>query len=73
MEEDIIEEVFSGFCRTCNRGQTVTCEFVKGSGGICLEQADCAYEHCIHAGSCEVARQIRDYMGIAENGSGSAV
>lgn len=61
IEENIIEEIFSGFCRTFNQGQTVTCEFVKTPEGICLEQADCAYENCIHRGSCEIAKQIREF------------
>lgn len=26
---EIREEIFSGFCIACNRGQTVTCEFEK--------------------------------------------
>ena len=27
MEQMIREEIFSGFCRTCNQAQMVTCEF----------------------------------------------
>jgi hypothetical protein len=60
--EEIMEEFISGFCRTFNQGQTVTCEFVNRGDGIELLEADCAYDKCIHKGSCEVARQIREIV-----------
>lgn len=59
VNQAIREEVFSGFCRTYNQAQTVTCEFEKK--GDCLEmvEVDCGYKKCIHRGSCEIAKQIR--------------
>lgn len=59
MEE---EYIFSGFCRTFNQGQTVTCEFEEKEGRIELLEADCAYARCIHRGSCQIARQIREIL-----------
>lgn len=59
MEDDIIEMIFSGFCRTYNQGNMVTCEFRRNQGALLLEDADCAYDQCIHKGSCEVAKQIQ--------------
>lgn len=59
---DETEYIFSGFCRTFNQGQTVTCEFEEKDGKLELCEVDCAYKKCIHKGSCEIARQIREIM-----------
>lgn len=59
VEQAIREETFSGFCRTYNQSQTVTCEFTEAEEGLELTEVDCGYRRCIHRGSCEVARQIR--------------
>lgn len=59
---DETEYIFSGFCRTFNQGQTVTCEFEERDNMIELSEVDCAYERCIHKGSCEVAKQIREIL-----------
>lgn len=63
--EDIIEEFISGFCRTGNQGRTVTCEFTKKDGEIQLEEVDCMYEKCIHKASCQIAKQIREFMNCS--------
>lgn len=60
--DEIQEEIFSGFCRTCNQGQTVTCEFILEEGAYVLESVDCAFERCIHTASCEIAKQIREKL-----------
>ena len=57
MEEDR-EYIFSGFCRTFNQSQIVTCEVGCVDNRLILESVDCAYNKCLHKGSCEVARQI---------------
>ena len=59
VEQAIREEIFFGFCRTYNQAQTVTCEFTETEEGLDLTEVDCGYRRCIHQGSCEVARQIR--------------
>ena len=59
MEQAIREAIFSGFCRTYNQAQTVTCEFTETEEGLELTEVDCGYRRCSHRGSCEVARQIR--------------
>lgn len=59
VEQAIREEIFSGFCRTYNQAQTVTCEFAETEEGLELTEVDCGYRRCINRGSCEVARQIR--------------
>ncbi|NCB94149.1 MAG: hypothetical protein EOM40_16560 [Clostridia bacterium] len=62
MGDNTIEEIFSGFCRTFNQGQTVTCEFVSKEGHMVLSEVDCAYGRCIHKASCEVAKQIQGML-----------
>ena len=37
MEEEIIEINLSGFCRTCNSMQTVTCEYIPTESGRKLD------------------------------------
>lgn len=66
MKEEIREEVFSGFCRTYNQAQTVTCEFLQGEQAWSLMEVDCGYRRCIHKGSCEVAKQIRQMEETGE-------
>lgn len=58
-----LEYIFSGFCRTFNQSQTVTCEFEEKEGKVELSEVDCAYDRCIHRGSCQIAKQIREVLG----------
>ena len=58
---EIREEIFSGFCIVCNRGQTVTCEFQEIQVNWELEEIDCGYETCIHKGSCQIVTQVRAF------------
>ena len=58
---EIREEIFSGFCIACNRGQTVTCEFQEIQGKWELEEIDCGYETCIHKGRCQIGTQVRGF------------
>lgn len=57
------EYLFSGFCRTYNQGQTVTCEISETNAGRVLEYVDCNYEKCVHRGNCQIALQIREILG----------
>ena len=40
VEQAIREEIFSGFCRTYNQAQTVTCEFTGTEEGLELTEVD---------------------------------
>lgn len=64
------EYIFSGFCRTFNQAQTVTCEFTEGENGLEIFEVDCAYDKCIHKGSCQVAKQIREVLSMGHGGTG---
>ena len=68
MENEIREDIISGFCRSQNQGRTVTCELEPQNGGWKLICADCGYENCIHTGGCQVASQIRKLDGMAREG-----
>lgn len=63
--EEIIEQIISGFCRTNNQGRTVTCEFTEKEGKTVLEEVDCLYENCIHKASCQIAKQIQEFMNCS--------
>ena len=56
---EIYEEYLSGFCRTCNQGRTVLCEYKEENGKRELVSVDCLYEKCEHKASCLVADAIR--------------
>lgn len=58
---EIREEIFSGFCIACNRGQTVTCEFEKKQENWELEEIDCGYRQCIHRSSCQIGKQVEEF------------
>lgn len=60
--EEIKEYIISGFCRTCNQGQTVTCEVIEENGKTELESVDCGFLKCIHTSSCQIAQQIQEIL-----------
>ncbi|MGI6070385.1 MAG: hypothetical protein ACOYBE_08155 [Blautia sp.] len=60
MSEEIMEEFFSGFCRTCNGMQSVTCEYRQTEEGVVLEVMDCAHKKCQHHAACEIYRQAHE-------------
>ena len=55
----IEEEFISGFCRTCNMGQTVCCEYTIQDNEKTLSFMDCAHERCVNTGACEIYRQAK--------------
>lgn len=57
MGNEIIEEFISGFCRTCNGMQTVTCEYIKDGERQTLDTMNCSHEVCVHHGACEIYKQ----------------
>ena len=60
MEDEIIEMMLSGFCKTLNETRTVLCEFEKKDGKLRLEQADCAYGTCPHSKTCLLMKPARE-------------
>ena len=45
---EIEEEFISGFCRTCNGGQTVCCEYTMEGDKRTLTFMDCAHDRCVN-------------------------
>lgn len=57
MEPDIIEINISGFCRTCNAMQTVTCEYLPAETGKKLDMMNCAHKTCAHHAACAIYQE----------------
>lgn len=57
MDDDIIEVMVSGFCKTLNETRSVLCEFEKKDGKLKLEHADCAFGSCQHSKTCLLMKQ----------------
>ena len=51
---EIEEEFISGFCRTCNGGQTVCCEYTIAGDKRTLTFMDCAHDRCVNYAACEI-------------------
>ena len=51
---EIEEEFISGFCRTCNGGQTVCCEYTIEGDKRTLTFMDCAHDRCVNYAACEI-------------------
>lgn len=60
MEEKIIEINLSGFCRTCNSMQTVTCEYIPTESGRKLDVMNCAHKTCRHHAACAIYREAHE-------------
>ena len=62
-KEDIMEieeEFISGFCRTCNGGITVCCEYAVEGDKRTLTFMDCAYDRCVNHAACEIYKQAHE-------------
>ena len=59
MKEEIIEINLSGFCRTCNSMQTVTCEYIPTDNGRKLDIMNCAHKTCRHHAACAIYREAQ--------------
>jgi len=58
---EIVEEFFSGFCRTSNETRTVECEYEKNTDGTWrLVEFGCNYEKCPNNAGCLIYQQARD-------------
>lgn len=61
---EIEEEFISGFCRTCNGGMIVCCEYtIQENGERSLSFMDCAYERCVNHAACEIYKQAHGLEG----------
>lgn len=60
MESEIIEIDISGFCRTCNGMQTVTCEYIPTKDGQRLDMMNCSYKTCSHHAACTIYREAHE-------------
>lgn len=60
MDNEIIEEFYAGFCRTCNSMQSVTCEYICTDEGVILDTMDCAHKKCLHHAACEIYKQAHE-------------
>lgn len=60
MESEIMELDISGFCRTCNSMQTVSCEYTSSETGKKLEMMNCAHKTCSHHAACSIYREARE-------------
>lgn len=63
MEEDFLEEVFNGFCKSLNETRSVFCEFERKDGRMRLESADCDYGECPHSKTCLLMEQAKEIEG----------
>lgn len=58
MEDDVIEEFLSGFCKAQNQTRMVFCELERlPDGSRRLLSSDCAYGRCEHSRDCLLMRQ----------------
>ena len=47
--DEIIEEMFSGYCKAHNQTKIITCEYSKNKyGELCLKNVDCDFLECIY-------------------------
>lgn len=59
MEDNIIEEFVSGFCKLQNQTRMVVCELEQmEDGSRKIVSSDCAYGKCEHTKDCLLMGQI---------------
>lgn len=59
--DEIIEEMFSGYCKAHNQTKIITCEYSKNKyGELCLKNVDCDFLECIYNKECQVVCQALD-------------
>ena len=59
-EGELIEEMYSGFCKTLNETRTVFFEFENRGGKRFFAHADCAYGTCPHSKTCLLMKQAKE-------------
>lgn len=57
-----MEQFVSGYCRALDQSRMVEMEWEPGGEA----EADCAFPDCPHAGSCEIARKLRELAKAQE-------
>lgn len=55
--DEIVEEIYQGYCRTIDNSRMVTCEYKKENGRLVLDCADCDYGSCVHSRDCKIMAQ----------------
>lgn len=56
------ESFFSGYCRVLDGSRTVCVVTVDGK----LDEIDCCYPDCTHAGDCSIAQAVRESVSGQE-------
>ena len=54
---EIIEEIFTGYCKSHNSTQTIICEYEQLPCGLSLDHVSCDYMKCSYNKDCQVIRQ----------------
>lgn len=57
---EIIEAVISGFCKRCDRAQTVICEYIEEDGKMVLDDAGCMFKRCENYQNCVVMKAAHE-------------
>ena len=52
------EAFYSGYCRVLDSSRMVTVVAENGA----LTEVDCCFETCVHAPSCPIAENIREFL-----------
>lgn len=56
-----MEHIISGYCRAQDQSRTVFLEYENGAW-----DCTCGFPDCVHAGSCQLAKQMRQIQEEAE-------
>lgn len=56
-----MEHIISGYCRAQDQSRTVFLEYEDGAW-----DCTCGFPDCVHAGSCQLAKQMRQIQEEAE-------
>lgn len=55
---EIVEEFFTGYCKSHNSTKRIFCEYSKDEDGyFSLEYVDCDFDKCVYNGECPVIQQ----------------
>ncbi|MDO4519108.1 MAG: ubiquinone biosynthesis protein UbiE [Eubacteriales bacterium] len=57
MSGEIIEEIFSGYCKSKNLTQSIICEYEQLACGLSLLSVSCDFEKCLYNKDCTVVQQ----------------
>lgn len=63
---ELCEEMYQGYCRTCDRSRIVTCEYHREGEKKVLDFVDCAYGKCVHSRTCKLMEPVREEYEMTE-------